>query len=529
MNPSINPVGFTAVAFVNTTTHQIVIAYRGSVGAPLLSYDWTVPDRQIALGDRPPQFDDAEAFAESIQSDNPTYTILVTGHSLGAAEAEDVAAKLQVGGVTFAAPSVSNLLTHGTSTTAPGLTNYNISTDPVANDALRAGNHIGAVINLAPVEYLSNIFTSGILDIQSQLTGLGGSGSFIAGGIAALTQHYLYSYGQALLDAGYISSNPIQKPAIIFGDLEEIYPNIVDFVTVTDSSGNLTQSGKIIAGGSTVLVTETTSTADATTFNLTATSGANAVAQTAVISPTGQVTEDQITLDGTVISASPTDPADVNIAADGSILIGVPSTNPGDETTLIDAPDGTVSVMVGGDASTTAQTAVDFSPGGLTGDSITIQDAANGTPDITSVIPENDILEVASDDLLPGVLETFSFSGSSGTLRIDSPSSFIGKIIGLTPGNTIDLAGIGTATNAFLGDGNILYVNGASSSIALQLDPNQDFSGDGFVVSEDGQGGSDITVQSGGQYINNKDGTSEIIKWLPQLVPVTPTRRDHSA
>src|ERR1700733_2519767 len=64
---AVDPEGMTAVAFVNTTTKQIVIAYRGSVGIPLLANDWLGADREIGLGTRPQEFNSAESFASSLE------------------------------------------------------------------------------------------------------------------------------------------------------------------------------------------------------------------------------------------------------------------------------------------------------------------------------------------------------------------------------------------------------------------------------------------------------------------------------
>jgi hypothetical protein len=61
------------------------------------------------------------------------------------------------------------------------------------------------------------------------------------------------------------------------------------------------------------------------------------------------------------------------------------------------------------------------------------------------------------------------------------------------PGETIDLQGIGTATSAVLGTGNILNVTGGTTSVKLHLDKAQIFTGESFTVTSDQNGGTLVT------------------------------------
>ena len=101
----------------------------------------------------------------------------------------------------------------------------------------------------------------------------------------------------------------------------------------------------------------------------------------------------------------------------------------------------------------------------------------------------------------PGVIFTTSGTNdnitlsSNDTLILNNPTTFTGTITNVAPGNTIDLAGIGTATSATLGADNVLTVHGGSSgTVTLDLDPSQNFIGEAFAVASDGNGGTDITV-----------------------------------
>jgi autotransporter passenger strand-loop-strand repeat protein len=92
INPAINPYGLTAVAFDDPTTDEIVISFRGSKSA----HDWFVSDLLgIVPGIRSfTPFSSAETFTKEIELLYPGDTYFVTGHSLGGADAEDVAATL---------------------------------------------------------------------------------------------------------------------------------------------------------------------------------------------------------------------------------------------------------------------------------------------------------------------------------------------------------------------------------------------------------------------------------------------------
>ena len=100
--------GFAAVAYKNSITNEIVIAFRGT-DSPL---DVLISDAQIAFNLTPQQASAANAFYNRIATDNPSSTISATGHSLGGALAQFVAASNHISAVTFNAPGV-NMPTNG--------------------------------------------------------------------------------------------------------------------------------------------------------------------------------------------------------------------------------------------------------------------------------------------------------------------------------------------------------------------------------------------------------------------------------
>lgn len=133
-----NADSYFGLAFQNTVTHDIVVANRGSS----TSQDWSVTDKDIVEQTVAPAFTDALDFANDIEASNANSTIFTTGHSLGGAEAQYVAAQLQVAGVTFSAPGVQ--------WAAPGVSadvdNYVFAGEPIGE----FGSHIGSVITILP-------------------------------------------------------------------------------------------------------------------------------------------------------------------------------------------------------------------------------------------------------------------------------------------------------------------------------------------------------------------------------------------
>ncbi len=140
---TINDNIYSGVAFQNTATGQIVVADRGTE----TRYDVLVSDFDILRGITPPAFTAAQDFATKVwlgqlAQGNSFPDIVVTGHSLGGAEAQYQAALLGLRGTTFAAPGVQ--------WAAPGatanLTDYIYPEEPIGS----YGPHIGNVVSIQP-------------------------------------------------------------------------------------------------------------------------------------------------------------------------------------------------------------------------------------------------------------------------------------------------------------------------------------------------------------------------------------------
>ena len=87
-------------------------------------------------------------------------------------------------------------------------------------------------------------------------------------------------------------------------------------------------------------------------------------------------------------------------------------------------------------------------------------------------------------------------SGSTATLVISPGRIPANTIGGFAPGATIDLSGVGLETSVSEGANNAFtFSGGAGGSVSLQFDPSQELAVQSFLLSSDGGGGTDITVQ----------------------------------
>ena len=99
--------------------------------------------------------------------------------------------------------------------------------------------------------------------------------------------------------------------------------------------------------------------------------------------------------------------------------------------------------------------------------------------------------------ILPGAFagDASFTAGDPGTLQLNQPSLFTGTIFGFVAGDEIDLpsaayTGSGTAT---LATGNKLQISEGGQTYVLQLDPTANYTGATFLLTPDGDGGTDVS------------------------------------
>jgi hypothetical protein len=135
---------------------QIVIAFEGTdptratvTTDPIFLAAQLEADALIYLGQIPEAFTDALAFSKEVleaaeAQGIPRENVFVTGHSLGAAEAEYVAAQLDLGGATFGAPGIhASVIPEGST---PDLVNYVVRGDPFGNYSADPPNRLSNLL-----------------------------------------------------------------------------------------------------------------------------------------------------------------------------------------------------------------------------------------------------------------------------------------------------------------------------------------------------------------------------------------------
>jgi T5SS/PEP-CTERM-associated repeat protein len=436
---NISPTGMAAEAFADSATKQIIVAFRGTVLAatsPLITFqDLVTLDGTgifaVNSAAMNPVFAAALTFVANVESANPGYGIFVTGHSLGATEAEAVASALTAvpsafpdpfyGGATFAATGVTNLLTdwttqtgQATTPTVYNLTDYVITNDPVGTYSTDSvgkatngpGAHVGMIVPLSPTvtatpgstaTYLADAFSSSYLG--GKLSGLLANKSInLADGLLGLPEHPIGNYAQALTDAGYINANPLAQAnsastvSTAVADLGSLFSGIMDLAAYVDAAGEVVQTGVLTVvtsiGSAVVDLKETLTEAGSAIFSMVIQSGENVASQILTWSNSGALT-DAITVDGTKIETpdiTSGDPASLNIGADGSIIVGVGSPTPGDEITVVDSPSGMATVSTGGDATDPAAQIDQFAL--LPDETLNVGAAGGGSnPAVTESLP----------------------------------------------------------------------------------------------------------------------------------------------
>ncbi|MBN9563957.1 MAG: Hint domain-containing protein [Alphaproteobacteria bacterium] len=239
-------------------------------------------------------------------------------------------------------------------------------------------------------------------------------------------------------------------------------------------------------------------------LSLTTQSGSSSVSQDLRTDSSGTISRQQTILDGITIVSPLSQLVGVSVAPDNSLQLNVPSSTPGHQVTVHAASDGTDQVIFGTDSGNPQQV-VNFAKDGLVGSQIEIAEAS-GSMQIVTDIAGGAVCIVQADSSVSGVAQDFRFGAPVGVLRLDSPSSFPGTITNFLQGDTIDLVGIGLATGASLGSGNLLNVQGSTGAVTLQLDPLQSFAGLMFNTDPDDSGGTSITVSP----VVNTSGTQTI-------------------
>ena len=475
--PISTPGGLNAVVFIDRVTKQIVIAFRGTdvSNAQDLQSDYAI------WKDRLPQaFTDAAVLVATLRNNRAYagYTLDVTGHSLGGAEAEYVAGQFTLGGATFAAPGILQL--PGVRGSAPGLTDYELSTDLIGNYG-SAADHIGTVVELKPHTYLGELAS-------------GDFGNLI---MFAATTHELYAYAQSLVGAGIVAANPLKLPDVSLIDLTEVFTNIKNLVFGTNSSGAY-ESGSVTEhttiGNATETVKETVSAAGVTSFALTETSGHYVASEADTISANGSVTADTLTFAGMTIKLAPSI-GDVSVAQDGSLVAYVGNPATGINENIVEHPDGSLTFY---DAFGTIF--ANYPAGALTGNSIKVVgtqiETVNSSGQVQNLtFADTSNNQVSLIDLGPISPTEFDLNGAQSNTAVSfSITGTAGSSVALVGAHTANVSppGINVAN-----PGTIVVTAGTGSdTLVISGDFSSSLSGGGDIQFIGGSGSDTIDASA---------------------------------
>lgn len=162
-----NPDGYYGVAYINTTTQEIVIANRGTVidGANYQDATTTVAnllnDAELIAHEITPDEKSAITFAKEVAkyvlpgAQYAGYSLIETGHSLGGSEAQAATAALvdgtpsvAVSAATFQSPGITSQLFNKLPRSYHVLNLLRIPAIPATDSGLKAATHSGATLPL---------------------------------------------------------------------------------------------------------------------------------------------------------------------------------------------------------------------------------------------------------------------------------------------------------------------------------------------------------------------------------------------
>jgi hypothetical protein len=209
--------GFYGAAFL-TADNQIIVAFEGThlsalEEEPAFVTAQLAADVEIYLGSAPAAYGDATDFTETVLAAAAAQGIdrgdvFVSGHSLGGAEAQYVAATLDLEGVTFGGPGLPASLVP--STGQERVTNIIGYGDPVGNYSA-SPNYLGDVLfsdrilHFGEQDYVGDILGRLALQAAAALYGSSAADGLAALAALAVEYHPLTQYAAAL---GVVLSDP---------------------------------------------------------------------------------------------------------------------------------------------------------------------------------------------------------------------------------------------------------------------------------------------------------------------------------
>jgi Ca2+-binding RTX toxin-like protein len=419
----------------------------------------------------------------------------------------------QGGAITGAHHAITNSVATG-QTYAPGLT--------VSNDGAITGQ-LGSGINLDTASTTTVTITNGVHGTISGTAGgsTDGDGIDVDGLVSITNSGRIEAFGTATSFTAPDTAPPTSEAITVGGgtitnNAGGVIHSVQRAITVDDSNlGNafaatsITNHGTITGDNGQAIVIR--SAFDDTVVNDGTINGSIAIASTTAANGNATITNSG-TIDGAVTTGGGADTID----------------NTGTIT-------GTISMAGGADVlklGNVHAAAVDMGDGT---DTIRVNASAHAWLDGTITGAESIVLGAGASLDVAGAI------GSAGIAFADASvqhlalaataltnGDFANTLTGLGEGDTITVGGMGLATAATLGAGNVLTLTGGTETVTLHLDAGQDFSAERFHLSSDGAGGTVVTMVANSAPIVS-DSTASGTEDTALTGTVSATDADHDA
>ncbi len=166
---------------------------------------------------------------------------------------------------------------------------------------------------------------------------------------------------------------------------------------------------------------------------------------------------------------------------------------------------GTVEATTGNLVIDTGQTVVNNGTLEANGATLLVDDPVSGSSSGQVLITNG-----GTADFAAALGENATFSGA-GTLALADPTAFNGQMTGLNVGDTIDLTNVSGVTSATIEAAQLVVDETGGGTLTFNIAGN--LTGNQFVASSDGHGGTDLTLTTTNLVVNGGFETGNLNGW----------------
>jgi autotransporter passenger strand-loop-strand repeat protein len=519
--------GFYAAVYENANGN-LIVSFEGTWETPAAyGVGVDLADNALRNGTIPNSLRDAVAFLNNIVIPNAAAhnislsDIFVTGHSLGATEAEYVMESVPGlgGGAGFGGTGVPGYTDFYSYSNFTNYLNYgdpvaNLSSDSAAGEAYGVANqdHVGNVIwigNQTNQQFLINAINyvnqskaavaadSGYQELIALKTLYNAEAAWWSDFVNnAALYHPLGTYIQLLGPLTPSPPNFVGKQTLDIGNGDTLF-------TYTNEPGGPITSGVVYnQGGQETDALTFAPTTDQVTTDEQFVLGTSAVASAVVFGGNNSIM---------MLQLNGGDFTEVTNSADGSIVVDLSYQISGNPAAIKANTDG--SFGIGVDLGNSFEPLADFPVNGLIGDTVSVELTGNSVV-FNTLIGDDATAEVSSDFSVSNAAETYTFTQPNGSLQLDTPYRFSGTILGFVAGDTIDLEAQPEYFESFTFDGttNTLTIGVDDQSINLVFDPSINYDAPGVYFFDGLQIETNVMAVLSGQSVSGQSLTTGVLE-----------------